>query len=727
MSIHFDEQSRVFTLSTDNTSMVFSVFEKGYLFSQYYGKKIRTADLSHLWQPSASGFTPLWDGASRNVYSLHTYPQEYPVYGGGDYHTPAIEVEFPDGSRNIDLAYQSHTITKGNAELSGLPSLSGGDETLEITLKDEFSGLEVILRYVVFSKIDIITRAVRIVNATDSAVKIHRALSANINLMDRKLDFISLYGDHNMERKIHRTPLHHGIQSVGSLRGTSSHQQNPFVMLAAPSADEFQGNAYAMALIYSGNFIANAEYDERDMARLQIGIHPDGFSWKLEGGEEFITPEAVLSYTDKGFNHLSQHFHDAIRHHLGHSKFRNAPRPIVINNWEATYMDFNEQKLLDLIDSCKGLGIDTFVLDDGWFGHRDDDHSSLGDWFVYKNKLPGGLDAIIDKCESLGMSFGLWFEPEMISEDSELYKAHPDWCLRVPNRAFCRGRTQLVLDMTRDEVVEYLQKTVGDILRNNRISYVKWDMNRHLTDVYSTALPADRQGEVFHRYVLNLYKFMGYLVKEFPHVLFEGCSGGGGRFDMGILYYHPQIWTSDDSDAIERLEIQYGTSLCYPPQAMTAHVSACPNHQVHRTTPFATRGAVAMSGIFGYELNPLELSDTEREAIAAQTALYHKIQPLVMNGTFYRLVNPFESDACAWMTVSDSKDEAIVTYTQKLTHPRWRRHLKLTGLNETATYRVEIMGKGEMGVFGGDVLQYAGLTMPFHKDFEATMLYLHKI
>ncbi len=727
MSVIFNEEKKLFTLSTNNTTMAFSVFDRGYLFSQYYGKKIREADLLRLWQPASSGFTPNYDGAPSGRYALDTIPQEYPVYGGGDYREPAIGVEFQNGSRLLDLVYRSHTITDGNVEPDGLPGLSGGDQTLEVTLVDEFTGLEVILRYVVFENLDIIVRNSRIVNKTGEAMYVTRALSASLDLCEAKYDMISLYGGHNYERQMCREALRHGTQSVGSRRGTSSHFHNPFIALAAPHTTETAGDVYAAALIYSGNFIASADVDYRDAIRLQIGIHPADFRWKLADGEVFTTPEAVLTYSDKGLNAMSHNFHRAIKYHLGHTKHRNAPRPIVINNWEATYFNFDEEKLLALIDSCKGLGIDTFVLDDGWFGHRDNDHTSLGDWFIDRKKLPNGFTPLIEKCESQGMTFGLWFEPEMISEESELYKAHPDWCMRLEGRPYCRGRHQLILDLSRDDVREYLENVISDILSTYRISYVKWDMNRNFTDAYSALLPADQQPEIFHRYVLNLYKLLGALTEKFPDVLFEGCSGGGGRFDMGMLYYDPQIWTSDDSDAIERLKIQYGTSLLYPPQAMTAHVSACPNHQVGRTTPFNTRAAVAMSATFGYELNPLYLSDEERAEIANQTALYHKIQPLIMDGDFYRIANPFEENNCCWMFVSQDKSEAIVTYVQKLHFSYWHRHIKLLGLDPDANYRLTELHADTDMVVGGDELMYAGMAIAGCGDFGAKVFMLKKV
>lgn len=725
MPIVFNEQTKTFFLNTDNTTYAFCVFDKGYLMSLYWGKKIApTADLTRLWRPFPCSFAPVYPDAPDRRYSLEMMQTEYPVYGSGDYCSPALSVQFEDGNRLVDLLYQSHTVTAGNTEPQGMPGLSGGEQTLEVLLKDPHNGLEVSLVYTVFPQCDIITRRAVIHNATGEVVKVERALSANIALQEADYEVVDLYGSHCRERFIERTPLHHGIHAFESRRGTSSHQQNPFIALVSPSATEFEGDVYGAALVYSGNFLAQAQVSPYDTTRVQLGIHPTDFCWKLEQGESFHTPEAVLTYSANGMNRMSQNFHNAIRNHLGHSPYRNRVRPIVINNWEGTYFDFNEELLLSMIDSCKGLGVDTFVLDDGWFGTRNGEIGSLGDWVMNRTKLPNGLTPLIEKCESQGMTFGLWLEPEMVSENSDLLRAHPDWFIHYKDRPYSLGRNQLILDLTRDEVLEHLKQTIGDILRNNRISYIKWDMNRHFTDAYSAALPVDRQSELFHRYVLNLYALMDYLTTTFPQVLFEGCSGGGGRFDMGILYYSPQIWTSDDSDAIERLRIQYGTSVVYPPLSMTGHVSACPNHQVFRNTPFATRAAVAMSASFGYELDPRRLSEEERAQIAEQTAHYKKWADLIVNGDFYRLLNPFTADHCAWCFVSPDKERAIATYVRRLTRFSYWPLLKFAGLDPNARYHIAEL----QADFGGDELMYAGIATPEEmSDFESQIYTLTKI
>jgi alpha-galactosidase len=546
-------------------------------------------------------------------------------------------------------------------------------------------------------------------------VSVTRALSASVDLAESKFDMISLYGGHCWERQVCREPLRHGTQSVGSRRGTSSHHHNPFIALAAPHTTEFTGEVYGAALIYSGNFIASADVNYQDSVRMQIGIHPADFRWKLEAGETFTTPEAVLTYTDKGLNAMSQNFHNAVKYHLGHTKFRNKARPIVINNWEATYFNFNEEKLLSIIDSCKGLGIDTFVLDDGWFGKRDDDHTSLGDWFVDKNKLPNGLTPLIEKCESQGMTFGLWFEPEMISEVSELYKAHPDWCMRLPERPYCRGRNQLILDLSRDDVEQYLEKVVGDILANNRISYVKWDANRTMTEFCSPYLPTERQQETAHRYMLGVYELARYLTETFPNVFFEGCAGGGGRFDPAMLYYFPQIWTSDNSDAACRAYIQYGTSMCYPLSAMSGHISICPNHQVGRVTPMQSRMDMASFCATGYELNLHALTEEDFLKISSHITFYNGIQDLILRGDLYRLLSPFEGNYFSQMVVSKDKMRAVFIIMKMFAkcndvYP----FVKLKGLDKHKYYSIE-----GMGTFKGDVLMNVGLRFPKNmKDFE---------
>lgn len=716
MAINFEQQTGTFHINTKNTSYVMSIYKDKYLFGVYWGARINSINPSRLWQSLPSGFSPNYPGAEENI-SLDLFPSEYPIFGSGDFRSPAIQVEFPDGSRLIDLRYKSHTITNGDAQpLCGLPELTGADCTLEVTLCDELTGLEVVLRYAVYEENDIVARSSRIVNRTGKPVRILRALSTSLDILNEDFEMITLYGSYARERHIERIPLRHGGQVAESRRGSSGHQQNPFFALVSPETSEHTGMAYGMALIYSGNFYANAELDHSEYIRMQIGINPFDFSWTLEPNDCFYTPEAVMTFSNQGLNHMSQNFHNASKDNLGKSKHRNKPRPIVINNWEATYFNYNEEKILELIDSCEGLGVDIFVLDDGWFGHRDNDKSSLGDWFVDRRKLPNGLNPLIERCKSVGMKFGLWFEPEMISPDSKLYSEHPDWCINMDTRPHCLGRHQLVLDLSRADVLDYLKNTIGDILEKHDIAYVKWDMNRNITDAYSRALPPERQPEIYHRYILNLYNLLNTLTTRFPDIIFEGCSGGGGRFDAGMLYYMPQTWTSDNSDAIERLKIQYGTSILYPPQSMTSHVSVCPNHQVGRTTPFNTRGLVAMSTSFGYELNPLTLTEEEREQVKVQTEKYKKIADVITDGDFYRLISPFTTERCAWMSVSKDRQRAFAVHVQQLMHGNSpNRRMKMAGLKSDAKYYIEELNE----TFGGDMLMNAGLTIPIGKDFEA--------
>lgn len=730
MSIEFDEQKQQFTLHTAHTTMCMAVIGGGYLMSLYYGRRLRPSALMKRWDSSTSGFTPQYDGAPGEWYALNEIPLEYPTYGSGDYHEAALGVEFPDGSRLFDPVYVSHRIEQGTCEPEGLPGLCGGDQTLEITLRDAASGVTVCLYYGVYEQADVITRHARIVNTGKTPMAVTRALSANVDFQTADFDFLTSYGFHLEENQLCRTPLRYGVQEVGSRRGASGHVHNPFAILTAHETTESAGEAYGMALVYSGNFLACAQKDSRDRVRFQIGIHPDDFRWTLACGEAFTTPQAVLTYTADGLNDLSAHFHRVIRGHLGHSPWWNRPRPIVLNSWEGCYFDFDEERILEVIRHCGGLGLDMFVLDDGWFGagdgYRRDDRSSLGDWYVAPQRFPRGLTPIIEACEEQGMAFGLWFEPEMISEDSELYRAHPDWAIGKPGRPYCRGRHQLILDLTREDVYAYLLERLTALLTEYRISYVKWDMNRHMTDAYSQALPPERQPELFHRYMLQLYRLLGEVEKRFPDLLIEGCSGGGGRFDMGMLYYCPQIWTSDDSDAIERLRIQHGTSLVYPPSAMTAHVSVCPNHQTRRVTDFATRGMVAMNATFGYEFDPCGLSDEERTQICEQTRQYRERQEMVAHGRFYRLESPFEHPYCAWLLLSEDGARGVLTFVLQAFRPRMRTVVRLQGLEPDADYRVTDAA-GEQTVISGDELMYAGISIWIDRDNKGATYELERL
>jgi alpha-galactosidase len=722
MSIIYNESNRIFHLQAKDTSYVLQVLERGYVAHLYWGRKVKTSNLSHLLQFKERAFSP-------NPYpydlslSLDTLPQEYPAYGNTDFRSPAYQIQLENGSTISDLRYKSHKILKGKPQLKGLPAtyIESEDEaeTLQLELVDTVTGLEVILSYTVYEQFNAITRSVLFMNKGNQPLKILRALSMSVDFSDANFDFMQLSGAWARERHIKRRPLVSGSQSVESRRGTSSHQQNPFIALLRRDTNEDYGEAYGFNLVYSGNFLAQAEVDQYDNTRVSIGINPFDFTWILGPGEEFQTPEVVLVYSDSGIGKMSRTYHKLYRTRLCRGQYRDRVRPILINNWEATYFDFNAEKIESIAKSAKELGIELFVLDDGWFGKRDRDNCSLGDWFVNRKKFPEGLEDIVKKVNDMGMQFGLWFEPEMISADSDLYRAHPDWCLHVPNRPCSEGRNQLVLDLSRKEVCDAIIKMVSDILSSAPITYVKWDMNRHLTEIGSASLPAEKQRETAHRYVLGLYRIMDEITRAFPHILFESCSGGGGRFDPGILYYMPQTWTSDNTDAVSRLYIQYGTSIVYPVSTMGAHVSAVPNHQVHRNTSLEMRGNVAMSGNFGYELDLTKLTEEEKGIVKKQVAYYKDIRHLVQFGEFYRLISPFEGNEAAWMFVSEDQTEALVAYFNILAQPNPpMKKLRLKGLNPVINYRLMDTDK----IYGGDELMFIGLNIPELKgDFQSVV------
>ena len=739
MPIYFDEEKRIFHLQAGDSSYVLQIVRDGYLKHAYWGKKVRSYHGSNEVPGMDRSFSPNPDTWDR-TFSLDTLPQEYPAYGNSDFRTPAYQVQLENGSTITDLRYQSYRIYAGKQALAGLPAtyVETADEadTLEILLKDEVSGLEVVLSYTAFRDFPVFTRNALLRNAGGKKLQILQALSASVDLDGGNYDLLYLPGAHCRERIAERRPLGHYRQVIESRRGASSHQENPFFALLSRDATENQGEVRAMNLVYSGNFLAQTETDQFDVTRMSIGINPFDFSWRLDPGETFQTPEAVLAYSATGLGCLSRTLHKLYRTHLCRGRYRDAERPVLVNNWEATYFNFNEEKLFALTDEAKKLGIELLVLDDGWFGHRDDDNSSLGDWFVDKRKLPNGIKSVADYVDQQGMRFGLWFEPEMISVKSELYEAHPDWCLHVPERTRSGGRNQLVLDFSREDVRTYVIEAVSTVLRSAKIRYVKWDMNRHMTEVGSELLPAERQRETAHRYMLGLYHVLEEITGRFPDILFESCSGGGGRFDPGMLYYMPQVWTSDDSDAIERLKIQYGTSLAYPASTMGAHVSAVPNHQVGRLTPLATRGAAAMAGSLGYELDLTRLSEDEKEQIKQQIAQYKQLRHLLQFGNLYRLQNPLTENGAAWIMVSDDKREAYVTcirvLAQAIPANRW---LYLAGLAADKDYEVHKVTLGDPSgaeedagsamVYGGDELMHTGLYLPIQMgDYQSQCWHL---
>ena len=664
--------------------------------------------------PDAGFSGNIYEAENERTYSLNTLPQEYSTSGVGDFRIFAISVTHEDGSNALDLRVREYQIKKGKYEIPGLPAVYAKEdeaETLEITLKDTATEAEVILKYGVFEKEDVITRSVVVKNSGKTPIVINKVHSMCLDIPYGDWEWMHFYGRHTMERQAERVPVLHGISESSSSRGTSSHHQNPAVLLCEKDCTETNGHCIGAALMYSGGFQAQVEKDQLEQVRLVMGIHPDTFEWTLEAGEAFYTPEVILSCSTTGFAKLSQNFHHIIRNHVCRGTYQLSSRPVLINNWEATYFDFNEEKILNIARQASKLGIDMMVLDDGWFGKRDDDCSGLGDWFVNEKKLNGGLKALVEKINAMGMKFGLWFEPEMVSEDSDLYRNHPDWAIQIPGRKPMRSRYQLVLDMSNPEVVDYLYGVMSAILRENHIEYVKWDMNRSISDWYTATLSRGRQMEMPHRYVLGLYELLEKLTSEFPDVLFEGCSGGGGRFDAGMMYYCPQIWCSDDTDAHERTFIQYGTSFFYPTSTVGSHVSAVPNHQTGRITSIETRGVVAMAGSFGYELDLNQLSEEEKTVVAKQVTHYKEYQSLIYNGDYYRLANPFEDGMSAWSWISEDKKTILVQGVLFRAKPNvLRKTLRLMGLEAKKNYKIAGTEEAYTGVAlmsGGVLLQRA--------------------
>ncbi len=710
MSIVFHETTGTFHLYNESISYIMMITENRQLAQLYCGKRIHDKeDFSYLFElaerPMASCIFE-----RDKVYSMASIRQEYPVYGNGDYRHPAVEILQKNGSRISEFQYEGYEIIQGKPKLAGLPALYVEDDaeaqTLIVTMRDALTGIRMEMLYTIYEKGGLLARSVRFTNEGDEAVHLTRAMSLCLDLPDCEYDWIQFSGTWSRERTPRVRRLEHGIQAVDSMRGNSSHEQNPFVVLKRPTADEFQGEVFGFSFIYSGNFQIQAEVDAYSVTRMLVGLHPERFDWKLDAGEMFQTPEAVMVYSDCGLNGMSQTFHAFYQKRLARGYWRDRVRPILNNNWEATYFDFDEEKLVTIAYKAKECGVELFVLDDGWFGARRDDRAGLGDWVAAKELLPNGITGIADRIEGLGMKFGLWIEPEMVNRDSDLYRAHPDWVLSVPGRKMTHGRYQYVLDFSRKEVVDHIYDMISRILREAKVSYIKWDMNRCITECFSGAYPADRQGEIFHRYILGLYDLYERLTGEFPEVLFESCASGGARFDPGMLYYAPQCWTSDDTDAIERLKIQYGTSMCYPVSSMGAHVSVVPNHQVHRMTPFHTRANVAMFGTFGYELDLNRLPEEDIAQVKAQVAFVKKWRHLLQFGTFYRLKSPFEGNEAAWMAVSPDRRTAIVGWYRILnTVNNAFTRVRLCGLDPDCLYHNSISGVDAYG----DELMHVGM------------------
>lgn len=741
MNITWNETSRTFTLHTPRTTYVIGIVDaEGFVCHLYYGKRLGetgSLDLSYLARIYQPPFVPTKNARDRLAF-LESHPAEYPGHGTGDFRESALTVRTAGGHSAVLPTYRSHRIYSGKDRLPGLPATFPGEAgatTLEILCADAPTGLEVALSYTVFPDTDAIARSVRVTNRSSEPVSLLSCQSACLDLDDQGFDLITLHGSWARERHIQRRPLGLGTSSVSSLRGESGHQDNPFMALAARGADQHSGSVYGFSLVYSGNFYAGASINQFSTVRALIGINPVDFCWNLAPGASFTAPEALLVHSSEGLGGMSRAFHDAFRNHLIRGEYRNRKRPVLINNWEATYFDFDTGKLLDIAREAAKAGIEMLVMDDGWFGKRSSDNMALGDWFVNEEKLPGGLSVLASEVNRLGLKFGIWFEPEMVSPDSDLYRAHPDWALSVPGRVPGLARNQLVLDFSRKEVTDYVYGRLKSILESANIEYVKWDMNRPLCDIGSAALGPAEQGEVFHRYVLGVYAMQERLVSDFPRLLLENCSGGGARFDPGMLYYSPQIWGSDDTDAIERLSIQEGTALVYPLSTIGAHVSVCPNHAIGRVTPFETRAFVALAGTFGYELDVTKLTDAEKDAIPRQVALYHRHNDLIREGDYWRIASAGDNgDFDAWLVVSKDRSRALLTAVHVMSRPnRHGRMVVLRGLDPARRYRLSVEGETAADdraflagrLFPGDVIMNAGFPVrnPWG-DFRAKLFYL---
>ena len=728
MSIIFNEQAKTFTLQTAHTSYQMKIGNLDYLLHLYYGPSICDADLNYQIMQYDRGFSGNpYESRDARTFSLDAQPQEFSTQQQGDFRTTSIEVVNADGSYSFNGKVTRFTIREGKYQLDTLPcTFAKEDEradTLEIVLTDQISSVEVILLYSVFEKADMITRAVKVVNKGTASIQLKKIMSVCLDFLNGlDMDLVSLPGRYGQERQVERQKMTHHIHTIGSVRGSSSHQQNPFVILCGREATEDYGKCYGFSLVYSGNFLAEAELDQYDQLRLVMGINPKQFVYEIKPGEQFEGPEVVMAFTEHGFTGLTHLYHDFYRTNLCRSKFvSEVQRPVLINSWEAAFMDFDDVKLVEIAKAAKNMGVDMLVMDDGWFGKRDDDNSGLGDWVVNEEKIKGGLHKLVEQINNLGMKFGIWFEPEMVSEDSDLYRAHPEWAMQIPGRHAVRSRNQMALDMSRKEVQDYLIQSVNAILDDANIYYVKWDINRSLADIWSNVLSADKQGEVYHRYILGLYRVMNEIILTHPDILFEGCSGSGGRYDPGMLHYYPQYWVSDNNNPIDRLKLHYGTSFVYPISTMGAHIS-----DSGRFVPLRTKAVVAMCGTFGYELDASKLSEEEQEICREQSDLFRKYYPIIFGGDYYRLSNPFEvGNMTAWQHVTKDKAESLLSVVvTNLTCNGPQEYVKAKGLIPDAMYRIN---DGEQ-MLSGAALMHAGLPIDREvPEYSSFQFYLKQI
>lgn len=736
MQILFHKKTNQFHLTNNEMSYIVKVLENGDVINLYCGAKVHDKeDFSYAIfnndRPMA-----VYNKSVNGRYNLTTLKREYPNYGTGDYRYSAFEIMQENGSHITAFKFKSYEIFDGKKELKGLPATYVEEnceaKTLEITLEDKLLDLEIVLSYTIFDKFNVIARNAKFVNNSNKTVSLTKALSLSLDLQDNDFEMISLEGAWSREREIVKSKIRQGYQGIYSNQGASSSEHNPFIALKKTDCTENMGEAYGFALVYSGNHVEQVEVSTQGYTRVSVGINPQNFTWQLNANEEFQTPEAVMVYSDKGLNYMSQTFHEIFRTRLARGHWRDKVRPILLNNWESTGMNFTENQIVEMAKIGKDLGIELFVLDDGWFGGRDNDKRGLGDWFVTDfYKLPNGIEGLCKKINDIGLDFGLWFEPEMANEDSELYRNHPEYVLQTPERDMSVGRNQYVLDFSNPEVVKFIFDMMYKVVKNSNISYIKWDMNRYISECYSLNLPNSRQGEVYHRYILGVYSLYQMLIDEFPEILFESCASGGSRFDAGLLYYAPQAWTSDDTDAMERIKIQYGTSMLYPVTSMGAHVSVSPNHQTGRTSPFETRGNVAMFGAFGYELDVTKLTDGDKALVREQVEFFKKHRSVIQQGTFYRIESPFENKYySAWQSVSKDKTEAVVGFYRNLVKVNSRiEFVKVQGLKENSLYKIndseEIYSGTELAKIGIAIIEGKGCSSD--KDFTSKLYYVKEI
>ncbi len=716
------------TLHTKKTTYQMGITDSKFLIHLYYGPRMEGNAESLLTYYDRGFSGNPYDVGMDRTFSLDVLPQEYPCYGNGDYRTVAFNMRNEDGVFGADLRYQGHCTKKGKYAIQGLPAVYAKEEeayTVEVQLADTSSKVEVILKYGVLPELDVITRSVVVCNKGEKKIFLNKVYSASLDFLTGNFDVLHFHGRHAMERNLERVPVIYGNQSFGSKRGTSSHQQNPFFIVAGRETTEDFGACYGMSFLYSGNFKFEVEKDQYGQTRMQMGLLDEMFDYELKAGEEFYSPEVAMAYSKEGLTHLSHLYHKLIRYHVCRGNYKEIRRPILINNWEATYFDFNGEKIVDIARQASELGVEMLVLDDGWFGKRNDDNSGLGDWYVNEKKMNGTLEEVSKKVHELGMKFGLWIEPEMVNEDSDLYREHPDWAFTIPGRKPVRSRNQLVLDFSKKEVVEYIFEQIAKVVDSLQIEYIKMDMNRSICDVYSAVEGYQNYGKIMHQYVLGVYSFLEKMLERYPNILIEGCSGGGGRFDAGMLYYTPQIWCSDNTDAIERIWIQHGTSFGYPISSVGSHVSAIPNHQTGRKTDIHTRGVVAMAGSFGYELDLSLLSEEEKEAVKEQISSYKKYWNLIHNGEYYRLSMPEEErEMAGWSFISEDKKEALVNIVSLTTHGNAPvTYIKCKGLDPTKQYAVE----GTETVYDGSVLIHVGIPVPVvQEEYHAWQYHLYE-